>query len=952
MSDDGRTPAFELDTLAADGARQRTVAALFGDSDLATKVGDHEIVSLLGRGGMGVVYLAEDRRLDRKVALKRILSHRRGNAKARARLIAEAQQLARVQHPNVVTVFEVGVHEGHPFLVMEFVAGATLSDWVRAQPRSPAALLDIFVQAGEGLAAAHAASVLHLDFKPANILVTPEGVAKVADFGLAMFADESDPDTAEAVTTKDAVTDSSLSNMAGTPAFMAPEQFAGRVSERSDQFAFGLALLATLSGIHPFGGRPAYQLTEKSRREFLERLDRGRVPQRAFEVASRALELDPRDRWPSTRAMVDALKHNRRPSRTLLLCGAAIVGVATMTYAMTEQPDAGPTCADNRAGLADAWTEADRTKFDALVAAQATDNVAAEYLRERLDDYAEQWVSSRTSACETRNRDPTAEGLPDLRFACLDARRDELRATVDAILASPSAATENPVAYLGSLGELGACSDDDRLRSGAPLPPTRSASVVAHSRTLVAQARTALAVAAVEEADAKLAEARSLSRQVDYPPLHAEILAREGALASFRSNFAEAEEKLTEAYFLADSIGYDAVADDAASELAFMTSTVDPRPPQESARWARLATASAERAKTSGQMRHLSTLATVAHGRGDHETALSLFERARQAPSTAGPLGAAKIGNNMAVVLRALGRHEEAQAKLLESLELHRSLLGDAHTLTATAELRLATVLRVMGRPDEALPHARRAHEFLGDRSDRSGLEACSGYGLVLRDVGDVEEGCARLEECVELATRLTSADHVLTASHRVNVAACLQAQWEWDEASAHLRRALGTFEAAGSPHADVARHALASVLLASTRLEKGAKATALREEAAALARLSSSSIAERVGADAAATAGPLMTEGTALLQLGRLEQAEEVLLRALTIRRAHDRPPKEIGAVEFGVSVTRWERHGDPEELARAHQRARALDVDLGDGTWTANWLKAHPLPRSRPLD
>ncbi len=383
-----------------------------------------------------------------------------------------------------------------------------------------------------------------------------------------------------------------------------------------------------------------------------------------------------------------------------------------------------------------------------------------------------------------------------------------------------------------------------------------------------------------------------------------------------------------------------------------MTGNVDPRPREESERWVRLAIASAERAKTSGQMRHLSTLATVAHGRGDHEAALSLFEQARRAPSTAGPLGEAKITNNIALVLRALGRLDEARAMLLESLELHRSLLGDAHRLTATAELRLATVLRVMGRPDEALPHVRRAHEQLSDHGDWRAIEACSAFGLVLREVGDVEKGCERLEECVDMATRLTSADHPLTASHRVNVAACLQAQWEWDEASAHLRRAVDTFDAAGSPHADVARHALASVLLDAGTREQAPEATALREEAAALAHQAAASIESRMGPDAAAVAGPLMTEGTALLQLGRLEDAEEALLRALAIRRAHDRPPKEIDAAELALAVTRSERHGDLEELSRAHQKARALGVDLEDGTWTSNWLTKHPLPHFPPRE
>ncbi len=219
------------------------------------RLGRYTLLHQLGSGGMGVVYAAHDARLDRRVALKllrRDLALRAPHVKAR--LLREAQTIARLTHPNVVTVFDAAVIDDDVVIAMELVTGGTLSALLRARRPGMRALLDLFVQAGQGLAAAHEAGIVHRDFKPDNVLVTEGGRALVSDFGLARITiDEplSRPPEGEV----DAMAMTRTGARLGTPAYMAPEQHAGLATDaRTDQFSFCVALHEALYGERPFVG--------------------------------------------------------------------------------------------------------------------------------------------------------------------------------------------------------------------------------------------------------------------------------------------------------------------------------------------------------------------------------------------------------------------------------------------------------------------------------------------------------------------------------------------------------------------------------------------------------------------------------------------------------------------------------------------------------------------------
>ena len=227
-------------------------------------VGRYIVLDRLGSGGMGVVFSAFDPELDRKVAVKVLNAGDRRKKKAgRVRLLREAQALAKLNHPNTIAVYDVGTLGESVFLAMEFIAGKTLRGWV-ADKRDRGeldwrAVLDVFMQAGRGLAAAHAAGIVHRDFKPENVMVDLDGRARVLDFGLARpardttsSADREDPEHSSGTFE---VRLTATGAVMGTPYYMAPEQHRGdAVDERADQFSFCVALWEALFGGRPFRG--------------------------------------------------------------------------------------------------------------------------------------------------------------------------------------------------------------------------------------------------------------------------------------------------------------------------------------------------------------------------------------------------------------------------------------------------------------------------------------------------------------------------------------------------------------------------------------------------------------------------------------------------------------------------------------------------------------------------
>jgi WD40 repeat protein/predicted Ser/Thr protein kinase len=308
-------------------------AALFDEPVTPVKIGRFTIVRELGVGGMGVVYVAYDEQLDRRVAVK-LLRGADDSAQAQFRLEREAQAMARLQHPNVVTVHEVGTFEGQVFVAMEFVDGQDLRGWLTSRSRSWRAIVEVFAQAGEGLAAAHEAGIVHRDFKPDNVLVGKDGRVRVADFGLA-HAFDAPLEGAEANASESASKrlETSLTRtgaVMGTPAYMPPEQHAGRRTDaRSDQFSFCVALWEGLYGRRPFVGRTLPELSLAIAEGRIEAPpEDSEVPAWLGALVSRGLSPEPDERWLTMRELLDAIGRDPGARRRRLLVGLGVGGMA------------------------------------------------------------------------------------------------------------------------------------------------------------------------------------------------------------------------------------------------------------------------------------------------------------------------------------------------------------------------------------------------------------------------------------------------------------------------------------------------------------------------------------------------------------------------------------------------------------------------------------------------
>ncbi len=296
--------------------------------------GRYEILEPIGAGGMGVVYAARDQKLRRTVALKTLQPGGTGEAteaRMRERLLREARAMARLSHPNVLAVYDVGELDGQVFLAMELVEGRTLTAWLREERRSWREVLGVFLDAARGLAAAHAAGLIHRDFKPDNVLVGADGRVRVTDFGLASVlapvpgdrVGDGDFQPTRSVT---------VTALAGSPAYMAPEQLRGEpVDARADVFGYCVALYEALHGERPFRGDSLAELEGAIRRGEVHRPWRGSgVPSWLRRALLRGLRHEPEERFQSMDALLAALERGRRSARWRTVGAAALVALAVV----------------------------------------------------------------------------------------------------------------------------------------------------------------------------------------------------------------------------------------------------------------------------------------------------------------------------------------------------------------------------------------------------------------------------------------------------------------------------------------------------------------------------------------------------------------------------------------------------------------------------------------------
>jgi eukaryotic-like serine/threonine-protein kinase len=897
-----------------------------------TKVGRYVLLDRVGEGGIGVVFAANDPELDRKVAVK-LLRPRSSRVRwgdptlvladqptidaenesapdddARARLVREAQAMARLTHPNVVAIHDVGtVGKDGVFIAMEFVEGRNAKVWLREKSRSWQEVLAVFLEAGRGLAAAHAANLVHRDFKPDNVLVGNDGRVRVTDFGLAR-ATQPGRDRGP-LAARLTATDMVL----GTPGYIAPEQLRGEGTDaRADQFSFCVSLYEALYGDKPFVGANLESYAEHVKYDDVSPgANPKSVPPRLRRILLKGLSRRPEHRYPSMAALLDQL--GRKPELTRLrwaifVAAAVTLGIGALAVTRLRKPSP-PGCEEASSFLAGIWDPPVRDRIHAAFSATGAPYSEDAWTRveKALDGDATRWIAEREAACTaTRVRHEQTEERMLLRMACLERRRTEISALVDVLAHADEAVVAKAAEAVASLPAASICANTKV--SVADLPAAAPPPEVARASEL--RARLAQAKALADAGSYKLALDAVNAVAASTPPgtrtLDPETRLLRGVLYEKTGEFKEAENSLVSAYTTALAASQDPVAARAASRLVRVVGYFEARV-DEGRRWAEVAQSVIDRlggdAELEGELANWRTALDKQAGQfalelADAQKALDLRRKTLGAdhPDTLRAL------ENLAIAYADTGDFEDAAASSHQAAEGTEKALGPRHPELALSLGNYAEALDSLGRHTEALAAARRAVEIdlraLGDHHPDTA------YSMAL--VAHVSRGSGDVATALEWAKKAVAAYEKSTARDSADLCVGLDEVGLAELASGHEREALHTLE----------------------------RSIALHD------RL--------VGPENADVHDALDGAGRAYLELGQPKKAVPLLERALRLRQQRPTAKGQAGLTGFALARAVWD---GAKDLKRARLLAVQAKKDLsGVPAYTTTvaqideWLRQHP--------
>ena len=734
-------------------------------------LGRYVVLDRIGAGAMGVVFAAWDPGLDRKLAIKLLHGDVRDEGLAERRLVREGQALARLHHPHVVAVHDVGVHDGAVFVAMEYVAGESLRSWAESRRRSWREVVDAYRQAALGLAAAHEVGLVHRDFKPDNAIIDARGHVRVLDFGLARAAGDLASSTELPATdapVDEATTGSALAEgltrhgaLLGTPAYMSPEQLRGQpVDGRSDQFSFCVALFEALYGERPFHGANLPALMLDIGRGHPRTVARRGVPGWLQRLVLRGLAPRPDDRHASMAVIARELA--RAPRTRWLVAAAASTAVGVVALVRL-RPD--ETCTGAAEHVADAFDRAAIVSGLGATAVPYAGATAASVVA-ALDDYSARWIAAHEDACRaTHVRHEQSLELLDRRMACLDDRRVAMVALADLLVHADAAAVEHAIAATQQLPAIEACADLQRLLANAPPPSDpETRALFDQARAGVARASAAEIVAAYERGLADADESLLIARTIEHDALAAEAGIVRARLLDGAGRNVESAAALREAEYRARRSGDELLAARAEVEAVFVVGY---------------------------------RLARIDEGKWWAEHARGAVEHGRD-----GVL-AARLDNHHGVLLHLAGDTAAGLEHLARALEARRRLLGDRHLDVAESHYNLAIALRAAGRRDDARAHHEQALALRIDVLGRDHplvAESRSALGVVAKDDGDLDGAIAAWHEAERIQRAAYGGAHPKLAATLNNLGGAELMRAHPVEAEAYYRAALAMLERTVGP--------------------------------------------------------------------------------------------------------------------------------------------------------
>ncbi len=898
-------------------------AASIADAPAGERVGRFEMIDLIGRGAMGAVYRARDPELDRTVAIKLRHVQSRLDVEQEDRLRREAQALARLADPNVVGVFEAGVAEGKPFVAMEYVAGETLERWMETRHEAPA-VLAMLVQAGRGLAAAHAVGLVHRDFKPSNVLVSTAGVAKVGDFGLVRLDGEATPHAQ--VDLDAAMVLTMTGTLLGTPAYMAPEQLDGHAAtEASDQFSFCVTLYEALYGTRPFAGATIEQLRAAMARTLaLPATPRLPPPIRAGLL--RGLAVDPAKRHASMSTLVSLLE--RRPARVLpwVLAATALLGVAAVVVGMQMRGGTSDPCAGADAALAGTWDAPTKAAIKATLLASGVPYAADAWrgVETALDGYASSWTQARRAACEaTRVHGEQSEQVLALREQCLDNRVREMQLLTASLATADAKLVSRSVQVARRLSPVGPCADVRTLVESAPPSSPISQVRLDQLRGDIARGKNQSSLGKLKDSIALLDGVIAAAHREGYPGLEAEAMIDQGRLKFLVDGDAKkAEKQLKQALLAADRGHDDYLRARAATILLFLVGAqmrfddAEEIYQQGLATFGRLVGAETIEAQLLGNRGQQLTLqGKLAEAEPLLRKTLAVMVRTQgpDHPEIAVALAA------LSELLMRKGASKEGYELAVRSYEMDERIYGPHHPETAKSLFNVANALSDQGKYDEAAEKITKVIAILEAALGPDHIDlanAVDQLGVVRRHQDRLEDALVLHKRSLALREKTLGPDAFETGISLDNIGLALGLLERPAEALPYHQRALAITEATIGPESGEAgaSHGYLGATLRS--IDKPREAIAEFKIALALTE-------KELGPEHSDLSFYLSGIGHSYLDLHKPKHALPYLERSLKLRDPEG-DPESTAAVQFALARALWGSGGDKVRARELAERAK----------------------------
>lgn len=874
------------------------------DLPVGARLGRYVLGEPLGAGGMGVVYSAFDQELRRPVALKILRADRVSSTdRGRERLLREAQTLAQLAHPNVITVHDAGIHEDRVFVVMELVHGRTVRKWLRASRRPLSQIIEVFLAAGEGLAAAHERGLVHRDIKPDNLLIGEDGRVRVLDFGLAVAAadladsrstmsdDRGPPSPVEGDLTE-------CGMVVGTPPYMAPEQFEGkRADALTDQYGFCVALWQAIAGELPFPRAPEREAREAKAQGRLLKMPPGRTPPKhIMRALVRGLSPRPGDRWPNMRALLAELRRNPAARHRRIAAALILVGVgsgATWAYAGASKTAACTSGAEQVEGV---WDEATKTSIAARFE-QTGRNYAkrsAELALRRLDEYFEVWTDAHRAACEaTHVSKEQSVSVMDARMACLHRHLVGATALVELFGRADSSMVEGSVMAVAGLPDITQCSDLARLNARIHPPSdavTRAR--VEELREELARVGARTLAGRYDEAYEQATRVVDQARKIDYTPLLAEAVLAVGETQFYRGRYDSAEASLREATWAATRVGHDDVVASAVLALIRVVGLAREAYDQ-AAIWSEFGEATVERlgGRPALQAEYLNATGEYLLQVQELDRALEHHQRALELLSALHGPRHPSVGhthNYLGNAYYGQGRYALAEESYRRYLEISIDTLGEEHPAIAAAFNNLANVMTAQNRDEDAMPYYERALRIqraaLGPEHPTT-ARTMANMATSLVYLEQYDEAELLQEGALGILERRLGPDHPEVGLSHLALADQFSFQGRLDEARPRYEQALKIFErGVGNDHLYVGL-TWVNIGEMELRAKRPREALAASERAATV-------LESKLDRSHPHWASNLTIQGRALANLGEHAKAIEALEEALGIRKLSDSDP------------------------------------------------------------